>query len=113
MALFPITSGQASLLSVAPVATDNYVLGLLRDAGNTGVRAALAGGVQFSNGLLLTSLGQVIYVDATAGLPANTQYANGLPLSSGGAVCISTGPAATWSSGLPFAANGALSAVVT
>ena len=101
------------MLAAAPGGADNYVLGLLRDAGNTGVRASLTGGAQFSNGLLLAPLGQVVYVDATAGLPANTQYVNGLPLSSVGELCISTDPAATWSSGLPFAANGALSAVVT
>lgn len=112
MAKFPVSASQVQLSSTTPLATDAYDQGLLRDAGDTVVRAATAGGAQFSNGLLLTSLGQIIYVDATAGLPANTQYNNGIPMSSAGAMCISTGPAASWRAGLPYAANGAVSALV-
>jgi hypothetical protein len=60
----------------------------------------------------LSNDGQVICVDATAGLPTGTQYCNGLPLS-GGALCISTGAAVSYSNGLPFAANGAVAVQVS
>jgi len=112
MALFPIAADKAQLSSVAPVATDSFVRGVLVDATNAVCRASLTGGAQYSNGLLMTATGQVVYVDATAGLPAGVQYVNGLPLAATGELCISTGAMATYSSGLPFAANGALAAVV-
>jgi hypothetical protein len=60
----------------------------------------------------LSNDGQVICVDATAGLPTGTQYCNGLPLSNG-ALCISTGAAVSYSNGLPFAANGAVAVQVS
>lgn len=108
MSLFPISADKVQLSTDAPVATDSYVGGLLRDAGNTVCRAALSGGVQWSNGLLMTALGQVVIVDATTGLPAGSQYVNGLPISSAGALCVSSDAMANYSSGLPFTANGAL-----
>lgn len=112
MSLFPIAADKIQLGSVAPVGTDSYVCGILRDAGNTLARAALIGGTQVSNGLLRTALGQVVYVDATVSLPANTVYCDGFPLAPTGELCISTGAMATYSNGLPFAANGAIAAAV-
>jgi hypothetical protein len=113
MSLFPIASDKAQLTTAAVAGGDNYVNGILTNSLNTLARAATAGGTVWQNGLLFTPTGQVVYVDATAGLPANTQYCNGLPLSSTGALCISTGATATYSNGLPFVANGALSAQIT
>ncbi len=113
MALFPISADKAQLSTAAVAGTDNYVRGVLADAGNTVVRASLTGGAQYSNGLLMTPTGQVVYVDATAGLPAGAQYVNGLPLAATGELCVSTGAMANYSSGLPFAANGALSVAVS
>lgn len=112
MALFPIVSEAVRLSTAAPAVTDNFNNGVLLDAGATVCRASLTGGAQYNNGLLMTSAGQVVYVDATVSLPAGTQYTNGLPLS-GGALCISTGPVATYSDGIPMAANGAVAAVIT
>lgn len=112
MALFPVISDAVQLGTAAPAVTDTYRNGVLINAADTLARASTTGGAQYNNGLLMTALGQVVYVDATAGLPAGTQYTNGLPLS-GGALCISTGSAATYSNGLPMAANGAVAAVIT
>jgi hypothetical protein len=75
---------------------------------------AMAGtvGTVYNNGLLLTDAGQVRYLDTTAGgLPADTVWTNGLP-SSGGALCVSTGPLATYSNGIPFTASGAVRAAI-
>jgi hypothetical protein len=108
MALFPILADKVQLSTVAPVGTDATVNGILRDAANTAARAALAGGAQVSNGLLRTALGQLVYVDATGGLPAGTQFVNGLPISPAGALCVSSGPMVSYSNGIPFAANGAV-----
>lgn len=113
MATFLVVSGRVPLSTAAVVATDTYRGGVLNNALATLNKAAAAGGVQYSNGLLRTNTGQVIYVDATAGLPVNTQWVNGLPLSSGGALCVSSGAIATYSNGIPFAANGAVAATVT
>lgn len=113
MSLFPIASDKIQLTSAAVDATDAYQQGVRVSAGTPLARAATSGGAQFNNGLLMSNTGQVVYVDATAGLPANTQYCNGIPLSSTGALCISTDAMATYSNGLPMAANGAVSCVVT
>lgn len=110
MALFPISVDKVQLSTDAPVSTDAFANGILRDAANTVARAATAGGAQFSNGLLRTALGQVVYADATAGLPTGTQFVNGLPLSPLGALCISSDAAVSYSNGIPFAANGAVAA---
>ena len=107
MSLFPIASDKVQLTGDAPVAGDSYANGVLINSTGLLCRAATTGGAQYSNGLLMSNTGQVIYVDATAGLPTGTQYCNGLPLS-GGALCISTGAAVSYSNGLPFAANGAV-----
>ena len=113
MSLFPIASDKAQLTTAAVDAGDCYVQGLRLNSLGTLCRAALAGGAQFSNGLLLSNEGQVIYVDATAGLPADANYTNGLPLTAAGALCISTDATVTYSNGLPLTANGALSATIT
>lgn len=109
MSLFPIASDKAQLTTAAVDAGDSYVQGVRLNSLGTLCRAALAGGAQYSNGLLLSNDGQVIYVDATAGLPADANYTNGLPLTAAGALCISTDAAVTYSNGLPLTANGALS----
>lgn len=109
MAVFVVTSG-AVLLGIGAIQpTDNFVNGILVDAGGTLNRAVPAGGDEYSNGLLMTDAGQIRYVDATAALPADTVWTNGLP-QSGGALCISTNPGVTFSNGIPFAANGAVAA---
>lgn len=106
-------AGKVPLTTAAVSATDAYRNGLRVNADETQVRAATSGGDEVSNGLLLTANGQVVYVDATAGLPANTQFVNGLPISSAGALCVSSDDAATYSNGTPLAANGAVAAVIT
>ncbi len=111
MAVLPVSSGLAQLTTAAVNASDAYQNGIRLGGGLA--RAATSGGAQVNNGLLMSSTGQLIYVDATAGLPANTQYCNGLPLNSSGALCISTDAAATYSNGIPMAANGAVSCLVT
>lgn len=115
MSLFPISGDKIQLTTgaVGLGALDTYQNGVRVTASTPYVRAATSGGTQFSSGLLMSSVGQLIFVDATAGLPANTQYCNGIPLSSTGALCISTDDAAAYSNGLPMAANGAVSCVVT
>ena len=112
MSLFPIASDKIQLTSAAVDATDAYQQGVRVSSGTPLARAATSGGAQYSNGLLMSNTGQVVYVDATAGLPAGTQYTNGIPLSAG-ALCISTDAMATYSNGLPMAANGAVACVVT
>lgn len=113
MSLFPIASEKAQLTTAVPAGTDNYVNGVLVNSAGALCRAATSGGAQVSNGLLMSNAGQVIYVDATAGLPVGVQFTNGLPFASTGELCISTDAAVTYSNGLPMAANGALSATIT
>lgn len=112
MSLFPLASDKAQFTTAVPGAGDSYVNGILVNSANL-ARAATAGGTVWQNGLLFTPIGQVVYVDATLGLPAGAQFCNGLPLASTGELCISTGATATYSNGLPFVANGALSAQIT
>lgn len=112
MSLFPVITESVQIGTAAPAGTDTYRNGVQINATDTLVRGSLSAGAQFSNGLAMTTAGQFTYVDATAGLPAGTQWTNGLPMSNG-AVCISTGAAATYSNGLPFAANGAMAATIT
>jgi hypothetical protein len=113
MSLFPIVGEKIALSTAVPVATDNYVNGILTDATNALARAATTGGAQTSDGLLFSNDGRVIYVDATLGLPANTNYTNGIPTAPTGELCISTDVATTYSNGLPYAANGAISATIS
>jgi len=102
--------GDAVLLDIAGLgATDTFWNGVLCESPSLNVHAVPAGGTVYNQGMLMTDAGQVRYVDATAGLPADTVWTNGLP-NSGGALCISTGAVATYSNGIPFAANGAVRA---
>lgn len=111
--LIPISGDKIQVTTAAVGGTDAYNNGLRINALGTLARAATSGGAQMSNGLLMSDSGQLIYVDATAGLPANTQYCNGLPLDANRALCISTDAMATYSNGWPMAANGAVACVVT
>lgn len=111
MAVLTVTADQVRLGTAAVAATDAFKNGVLTSDNNQLNRAIATGGDEFSNGLLMTDAGQVRYVDATAGLPADTTWTNGLP-QSGGALCISTGAVATYSNGIPFAANGAVAAAI-
>lgn len=113
MALFPIASDKVQLTTAAVAGTDNFCNGILINSLNTLARAATTGGALYSQGFLMSNSGQVIYVDATAGLPANTTFSEGVPFAPTGELCISTGATVTWSNGLPFVANGALSAQIT
>lgn len=108
-----VASDKVPLTTAAVGVTDAIRNGLRLNADETQVRASTSEGDEVNNGLLMTVDNQVVYVDATAGLPANTQFANGLPISSAGALCISTDAMATYSNGIPFAANGAVAAVIT
>lgn len=111
MAIFSIANDAAQLTTAAVAGTDTFRNGVL--AASTDLTKAIAsGGDEYTNGILVTDAGQVRYVDATAGLPVDTVWTNGLP-QSGGALCISTGPVATYSNGIPFAANGAVAAAIT
>lgn len=111
MSVLSVINGQVQLGTAAPVATDTPTGGILTSVAGLN-RAIATGGDEYCNGLLLTDAGQVRYFDATAGLPADVQWSDGLPLSASG-LCISTGPAVTYANGIPFAANGAVSAAIT
>lgn len=112
MATFFVTSDQVVLGTAAVAATDTYRGGVLVDALAVKNKATISSGSQFSNGLSRLDAGPVSYVDATAGLPVDTQWCNGLPLTAAGQLCVSTGPVSTYSNGIPFAANGAVAALV-
>lgn len=111
MAVFTVTSGAVLLGTGAPAGTDATRNGILTSASGGLNRATTSNGAQFCNGVWLTDVGQVSYVDATAGLPGDTVWQNGLPRSAG-KLCISTDSASTYSNGIPFAANGAVAAGV-
>ena len=111
MAVFTVTAGQVLLGTGAIQPTDTFSNGILTSATGGLNRAIATGGDEYSNGLLMTDAGQVRYVDATVALPADTVWTNGLP-QSGGALCISTNAASTYSNGIPFAANGAVAAAI-
>ena len=111
--IFPISGGVVMLTSAADAVGDVSLSGLrIENAASPRIRAT-TGTIQANNGgLSFDSTGRLVYVDATAGLPGGTTYSNGYPLSAG-ALCISTDSAASWANGLPYAANGAISAGVT
>lgn len=111
MTPFPILNDKVQLTLDAPAASDAVLSGLLLKADDTAVRAAISGGAYNNFGLLFTPTGQLVYTDATAGLPANSTYVNGLPCSPTGELCVSSGAVATYSNGIPFAANGAVCAL--
>lgn len=107
----PIINGQIALTSDADGVSDVF-LGSLRIENGAApkIRATTSIGTYGANGLAFDATGRLSYVDATAGLPVGATYASGLPVSSAGAVCVSSDAAAYWSNGVPFAANGAVSA---
>lgn len=109
--IFSVINNAVQLTTASVSATDTFRNGVLTTTAQLN-RAIASGGDEYTNGLLLTDAGQVRYVDATAGLPADTVWSNGLP-KSGGALCISTDPVSTYSNGIPFAANGAVAAAIT
>lgn len=112
MSAFLVVSDQVPLSTATIAATDNYRNGNVEDELAAVTRATTSAGAQWGNGVFRTDVGQVQYVDATAGLPAGTQWVNGLPYS-GTALCTSTDAVATYSNGVPFASNGAVCVVVT
>lgn len=109
MAVFTVTADQVLLSTDAIEATDTFSNGVLLSAATGAVQAVNGAGDEYANGLLMTDAGRVVFVDATAALPINTVWSNGLPRSDG-AICVSSGAVAYWSNGIPFAANGAVSA---
>lgn len=111
-ARFPISSDRVQM-STATAADDTVQNGILVDVLGTVARVTTIDGTSWQNGLWLQDGGRVVYVDATAGLPAGTTWQNGLPLAPKGALCTSTDPVAAWQNGLPFVANGALAVTVS
>lgn len=111
MTVLSVANGAVQLSTAAASGTDTFRNGVLT-ASTDLTKAIASGGDEYTNGILVTDAGQVRYVDATAGLPGDTVWTNGLPRS-GGALCISTGPASTYSNGIPFTANGAVAAAIT
>lgn len=111
MAVFTVTSGAVILGAGVGAGTDVTLNGILTSASGGRNRATLASGDEYCNGVWLSDAGRISYVDATAGLPADAVWSNGLPRS-GGKLCVSSDAAATYSNGIPFAANGAVSVVV-
>lgn len=108
MALFPVFDDAVQINIGTPAAEDQFSNGVRLVVDGSAVYGATAGGEQVQNGLLLDANGAVIYIDATAGLPAGVVWVNGMPFSSAGALCISNGSVDEWVNGLPFASNGAL-----
>lgn len=111
MSLLPVANDKVQLTLGVVSANDAYQNGI-RVSATQLARSSLASGLYFNGGLSKTVDGQLTYVDSTAGLPAGVQFCNGLPLSSSGQLCISTGSAVTYSNGIPFTANGAVSAAI-
>jgi len=111
-ARFPVSSN-AVQMSTATANDDQFVAGVRFDMLGTVVRVDTSNGALWHDGLLLTGAGQVVVVDATAGLPSGVQWLSGLPFAPTGELCISSDPAVSWQNGLPFVANGALAATVS
>lgn len=111
--IFPVSGGAIQLTTAVPTSVDQFSNGIRVKSDGSKAFASLSGGDKAQNGFLLDANGAIIYVDATAGIPANTQVTNGYPISPDGAICISTGSVDEWQNGIPFATNGAVCAVVT
>jgi hypothetical protein len=112
--LFPTAGGVVMLTSAANNANDVFLDSMrIENAASPRLRATTTGGVSSSNGFTYDSTGRLLYVDATAGLPANTQYCNGIPFDANGAMCVSTNAVSTYSNGIPFAANGSVAVGIT
>lgn len=112
MANLPVTAaGRIALTTVAPGAGDNPWNGLNVSSGGN-ARAVAATPTQFQNGLGFNTSGQLCYVDATAGPPANSVVCNGILMSPTGQLCTSTGAIAYTQNGIPTVANGAVAATI-
>lgn len=107
----PIVAGRVALVTAAPGAGDNPYGGLIVSSAGA-ARAVAAAPTQYSNGYGFSATGQLCYIDATAGLPADTTFSNGLPFSAG-RLCTSTGAIDEVNGEVPFAANGAIAATIT
>lgn len=111
--IYPTNGGAVVLTTAADAPTDvTYNALRLENSATPRIRATLSQGAYFTNAMEFDSTGRLVYVDATAGLPAGTTYANGYPFDTNGALCVSTGPAVTFSNGVPYAANGAVAATI-
>lgn len=111
MSLFPVSGEKVQFSTAAVSAGDVYTDGL-RYTTDGKVRASTGSVAYYSQGIPMTSDGQVCIVDATASLPAGTIYNSGIPLSSE-KVCYSTNTAAVYLNGMPYVTNGALSVTIT
>lgn len=113
MSLLPVKTGAGRVyLRSGQNASDAFLNGL-RVTFDEQVRVIAAAPVQFSSGWGMSAIGNLCYIDATAGLPAGTTYSNGLPFTPDGRLCISTDPVAVISGGIPFVANGSVAATIT
>lgn len=110
MTPFPIVNERVQLSTDPVDPTDAFLAGLRLKADDSAVRAAISGGAYTNAGRLFTATGQLVYVDASAGLPANTTFVNGLPFAPTGELCVSSGAVASYSNGVPMVANGAVCA---
>lgn len=111
--LFPTASNTVQLTTAAVDAADVYWSGLrINNAASPRVRASTGAVAGYVDGLGVTSTGQLCYVDATAGLPADVVWVNGLP-TSGDKLCVSTNSASVWSNGIPLVINGAVAVGIT
>jgi hypothetical protein len=106
---FRFNGDKVAISTLTPGSTDQYSNGIRLKSDDTAVyTTTTTTGALANDGLLIGPNGEIVTVDATAGLPANTQWTNGLPVASNGALCTSTGTTAYWANGVPFAANGAV-----
>ncbi len=112
MTPLPIIAGQVALSTQGAVSTDTFCNGILTSIGNF-ARASTTAPNKFTNGMGMATDGILSYVDATAGLPAGYTFSSGLPRDLNGALCVSTAVASTYSNGVPFAANSAVSALIS
>ncbi len=89
--------------------TDVFRNGLRVSANGSAVIVNTIGtGEKTLNGLLLDSMGRLIVVDATDGLPSNVAFCNGFPLTTSGELCVSVSPYVTYNNGTPMVDNGAV-----
>jgi hypothetical protein len=110
MAIFPIVDDVAQTTTDVP-SSPTFLGGIAFNAAGLVHITDTASSI-YVNGIPVSATGQVVYVDASAGLPAGTVYVNGLPIS-GGAVCMSSNAVAFYSNGLPYDINGAIVATVS
>jgi hypothetical protein len=109
MSLFPVQADSCTFVVAAPAPEDPFVNGVRLAAAGNFTRACLAGAVNDGvGGLRFDANGAVLVVDSSAGLPANTTYSGGLPISPAGALCVGSGPTASYNQGMSFIGNGSL-----